>query len=78
MASYDILGNIAVIKAEGKTKKEKLKQAKEAREQGNPMVLEWKRAAKHKGRAGQRNPGKFIVYNLRDLMEGPKKNYEQQ
>jgi len=56
----------------------KLKQAKEARDQGNPMVLEWKRVAKHKGRQGQRNPGKFIVYNLRDLMEGPKKNYEQQ
>ncbi len=28
MASYDILGNIAIIKGEGKTKKEKLEQAK--------------------------------------------------
>ena len=55
----------------------KLKQAKKAREQGNPMVLEWKKGPKQKGRSGQRNPGRFIVYRLRDLMEGAKKNYEK-
>ena len=57
----------------------KMNEAKKARDQGNPMVLEWKKLkSKQKGRSGQRNPGRFIVYNLRDLMEGPKKNYEQQ
>ena len=56
----------------------KIKEGKKARQQGNPMVLEWKKSkSKQKGRSGQRNPGRFIVYNLRDLMEGPKKNYEQ-
>ena len=56
----------------------KIKEGKKARQQGNPMVLEWKKAGrKDKGRSGQRNPGRFIVYNLRDLMEGAKKNYEQ-
>ena len=56
----------------------KLKEGKKARQQGNPMVLEWKESkSKQNGRSGQRNPGKFIVYSLRDLMEGAKKNYEQ-
>jgi len=55
----------------------KIKEGKKARQQGNPMVLEWKKGRKEKGRDGQRNPGRFIVYNLRDLMEGPKKDYEE-
>ena len=56
----------------------KLKQAKKAREQGNPMVLEWKKVKGRKGHKGEhRNPGEFIVYRLRDLMEGAKKNYEK-
>jgi len=56
----------------------KLKEAKKARQQGNPMVLEWKKLkSKQKGRSGQRNPGEFISYRLRDLTEGPKKSYEE-
>ena len=55
----------------------KMNEAKKARQQGNPMVLEWKKGRKEAGRSGQRNPGRFIVYNLRDLMEGAKKNYEK-
>ena len=55
----------------------KIKEGKKARQQGNPMVLEWKKGRKEKGRDGQRNPGRFIVYNLRDLMEGPKKDYKE-
>ena len=43
----------------------------------DPMVLEWKKGRKEKGRDGQRNPGRFIVYNLRDLMEGPKKDNDR-
>jgi hypothetical protein len=55
----------------------KLKEARKARQQGNPMVLEWKKGPKQKGRSGQRNPGEFIVYSLRDLTAGPKKSYEE-
>ena len=42
----------------------KIKEGKKARQQGNPMVLEWQKGRKEKGRSGQRNPGKFIVYSL--------------
>ena len=56
----------------------KMNEAKKARQQGNPMVLEWKKGPKTKqGNGGQRNPGRFIVYNLRDLTKGAKKNYEK-
>ena len=41
MASYDIIGNIAIIKSEGKTKAQKLKQAKQLLKQNNiKTVLE--------------------------------------
>ncbi len=41
MASYDIIGNIAIIKGEGKTKKQKLAQAKELLKQSSiKTVLE--------------------------------------
>jgi len=41
MASYDIIGNIAIIKSEGKTKIQKLKQAKQLLKQNNiKTVLE--------------------------------------
>lgn len=49
MASYDILGNIAIIKGEGKTKKQNLEQAKKLLKQGNiRTVLE--KAGNVKGR----------------------------
>ena len=41
MADYDLLGNIAIIKSEGKTKKQKLKQAEEIlKKQGVESVYE--------------------------------------
>ena len=55
----------------------KLKEAKKAREQGNPMVLEWKKVKGRKGHKGEhRNPGEFKVYSFRELVKGPGKNYE--
>lgn len=49
MADYDILGNIAIIKGEGKTKKEKLEEAKELlKKPGIKTVLE--KATNVKGR----------------------------
>ena len=55
----------------------KLEEARKGRQEGNPMVMEWKKGPNIKGRDGQRNPGRFITYNLRDLLKGPKKNYEE-
>jgi len=55
----------------------KLKQARKAREMGNPLVIEWKKLKGRKGHKGEhRNPGQFIVYTFRELTKGPGKNYE--
>jgi tRNA (guanine37-N1)-methyltransferase len=72
MSDYDILGNIAIIKGEGKTKKEKLKEAKEVlKKPGIKTVLEKAtnvsgrlRTIKTKHLMGEKNKISFHKENL--------------